>query len=294
MILHDAALAVDRCAYYGAAIFLFGAGAFLRALAPRRLGDAIAPCLRLPAAAAVVLAVTATAAWLPLEAGAIGGSWRAGFDPSTLEAILFGTSLGPVWMARAGLCVLLVSCLLARPAGWGGLASVSALLLVNLAFSGHAAMDEGARGAFHIANHALHLLAGAAWLGGLVPLLPCLTALRHPWLGRDAARALRRFSAAGHAAVALVLVTGVIDTVLVLGRWPIHWSSPYEALLAAKIGLVGVMISLAVINRYRLTPRIGSEGAAAISAIRRHAMAELALGACVLALVAVFGQLDPT
>jgi putative copper export protein len=54
------------------------------------------------------------------------------------------------------------------------------------------------------------------------------------------------------------------------------------------------MISLAVINRYRLTPRIGPEGAAAISAIRRHAMAELALGACVLTLVAGFGQLDPT
>jgi integrase len=55
LILHDAALAADRFAYYGAAMFLFGTGAFLRTLAPRKLGVAIAQRLRLPTAVAVVL-----------------------------------------------------------------------------------------------------------------------------------------------------------------------------------------------------------------------------------------------
>jgi putative copper resistance protein D len=105
--------------------------------------------------------------------------------------------------------------------------------------------------------------------------------------------ALRRFSIMGHVAVALVVGTGAVDMLMVLGGLPVHWSSPYQLLLAIKIALVAGMIALSLINGYVLLPGIESEKDAAIETMRRQTIAELALAAGVLALVAVFGMLDP-
>ena len=72
----------------------------------------------------------------------------------------------------------------------------------------------------------------------------------------EAGVALRRFSAAGQVIVALVIASGAINTILTLGRWPIDWTSPYQAMLAAKIALVAAMVGLALTNRYALVPKI--------------------------------------
>jgi putative copper resistance protein D len=80
---------------------------------------------------------------------------------------------------------------------------------------------------------------------------------------------------------------------LVLRRWPTDWSSPYQAMLAIKIGLVATMTALATVNRYLFVPRVGEERARAITDIRRGTIAEIALGLAVVGLVAVFGMLDP-
>jgi putative copper resistance protein D len=102
----------------------------------------------------------------------------------------------------------------------------------------------------------VHLLSGGFWIGCLVPLLICLPQLRNPAQRPDAALALRRFSSLGHVAVALILATGLINTGLILRKLPVDFSSPYETLLAAKIGLVGMMVAIAIINRYIVVPRL--------------------------------------
>ena len=102
-----------------------------------------------------------------------------------------------------------------------------------------------------------------------------------------------RFSTAGHAAVAAVLAGGIVNFALVLGCWPTDWSSLYQALLACKIALVLAMTGLAVVNRYIFVPRIGQSNGTAVRAVRTGAIAEILLGAAVLALVATFGLLDP-
>jgi putative copper resistance protein D len=102
-----------------------------------------------------------------------------------------------------------------------------------------------------------------------------------------------RFSTSGHVAVALVIATGLIDTLLVVGKLPLDWSLPYQLLLAAKMALVAVMVGLAVVNRYVFVPRLARNRDGATAAILRATMAEIAIGTAVLALVAWFGTLDP-
>jgi putative copper resistance protein D len=73
----------------------------------------------------------------------------------------------------------------------------------------------------------------------------------------------------------------------------VHWTSPYQVLLTIKIALVAAMIALALINGYKLLPDIEDGKDAAIRTMSRQTIAELVLAACVIALVAVFGMLDP-
>ena len=240
------------------------------------------------------MAVATTAAALPLETALIGEGWPAALDPTTIREVLFETSVGRAWQAQAVAAVLL-GLTLAAPPGRRPTATAlaSGLLLAGLALTGHAAMHEGWLGVGHRFNDAVHVLSGGAWLGALVPLLPILRALGDPEQRRDAETALARFSTAGHGVVALVILSGVINTILVLGRWPTDWSSPYQAILAAKIALVAAMVCLAIGNRYGFVPRMASHRADAVRAIRTGTIAEMALGLSVIGLVSVFGMLEP-
>ena len=79
---------------------------------------------------------------------------------------------------------------------------------------------------------------------------------------------------------------------MISGRAPFPPTTPYRALLDAKIALVGVMIALAFFNRFRLAPRL-APAAAALAALRATCAIEVALGTVVVALVSVFALLDP-
>jgi putative copper resistance protein D len=139
----------------------------------------------------------------------------------------------------------------------------------------------------------VHVLAAGAWFGALVPLALVLRKSLASGFGPDAATTLRRFSIIGQPAVALVLITGVANTLLILRHLPTDWSSPYQALLALKIAVVAVMIALAIANRSVVMGRIATGEGAALTTLRRTVRAEIAFGFAAIALVAVFGTLDP-
>jgi copper resistance protein D len=292
LIAPHVALALVRLCFDSAAIAAYGVSGFIACIAPKRLGQAIAASSNFLIVAASSLAVFSTFAWLPIEAAVIGESWHSALDRSTLSALLCDTAMGKAWLVRLALSLLLTAALLGRSTPIVRLA-LSGLLLASLALTGHANMDEGTRGVLHILNDALHLLAAGAWLGSLLALPGCLARLRDPAFCTEAKTALRRFSSAGHLAVALAIATGIVNTVLVLGRWPTDFTSAYQMLLVAKIALVAGMTGLALVNRYIFVPRMVTEPDRAIIQIRHGTYAELALGAGVLALVAFFGILDP-
>jgi putative copper resistance protein D len=288
----DGALAACRLAHYAALVLVFGTAMFLRGLATPVLAEPIGRSLRIPVRLGLVLAAAMTWLWLPLQAAEIGGGEGAA-DPGTLSAVLFDTGFGHAWLCRVVLSIPLPILAAVWPRRPGATVLAAGLLLASMALAGHAAMQEGAAGLLHRLNHAVHLIAGGFWLGALVPFALCLPRLRDPDLRRDAIQAMRRFSTAGHVAVAAVLASGIVNIVLVLGRWPTDWSSPYQALLACKIALVLTMTGLAVTNRYVFVPRIGRSNGAAVRAIRTGVIAETLLGLAVLGLVATFGLLDP-
>jgi putative copper resistance protein D len=292
LIAPHVALALVRLCFDAAAIAAYGVSGFIAWVAPKRLGEAIEASSNLLIVAASSLAVLSTFAWLPIEAAVIGDSWQSAVDRSTLWALLCDTAMGKAWLVRLALSLLLAAALSWRSAPIVRLA-LSGLLLASLALTGHANMDEGTRGVLHILNDALHLLAGGAWLGSLLALPGCLARLRDPAFCTEAKTALRRFSSAGHLAVALAIATGIVNTVLVLGRWPTDFTSTYQMLLVAKIVLVAGMTGLALMNRYIFVPRMVTHPDRAIIQIRNGTYAELALGAGVLGLVAFFGILDP-
>jgi len=287
--------ALDLCRFLhdSAAMLLWGGFAFLAWLVPQALAEDVAQRLRPLRNVAVALAVLTLLAALPLRAAMLGEGWGDAMDLETLRAVLFETSIGGSWQIQA-VCALLLLGVLFVPPRWRrvAIAVASGLLLASLATIGHTALHQGSVRIAHMLNDAVHVLCAGGWLGALIPLLPVLHALDDPAWRAEAGCALRNFSRVGHGIVALVLVSGVANTLLVLGRLPTDFASPYQALLAAKIVLVGAMVCLALGNRYVLVPRLSRSGGAE-AALRMGIFAEIALGLVVIGLVAVFGMLEP-
>jgi putative copper resistance protein D len=167
------------------------------------------------------------------------------------------------------------------------------LQLVALAGVGHAAMRDGWPGMLQQANHALHLISAAFWTGGLLPLLLLMREARQIEFRTDAIRCMMRFSRYGHLAVALALLTGIVNSLLIAGT-PLDWRiTLWSELLVVKVLLVLMMIGIALINRYLLVPRFRRAGSTATQQFIRLTQLELLLAMGVIGLVSVFATLSP-
>ncbi|MFK0218549.1 copper resistance CopC/CopD family protein [Streptomyces vinaceus] len=90
----------------------------------------------------------------------------------------------------------------------------------------------------------LHLLAVAAWLGGLTALLVALHKV--PGIEREA---VQRFSRVAFASVLVLAVTGVYQSWRQLGSWSALTGTSYGQLLLVKVGLVAVLVGVAYVSR---------------------------------------------
>jgi copper resistance protein D len=287
------ALALCRFAHFLAAMLAFGMSAYLWLYAPERLRLALSPVVRRLALIASLVALITAVAWLALESASMADDWSAAIDPEAIGAVLTDTAFGHAWAAHLILAAALVLVVIFEPrARWVATAVASAALLASLGLVGHAAMQTGAEGVLHRMNHAVHLLTAGAWIGGLVPFAMCLSAYRRDDLRKDAVRAMMSFSFWGQFIVAAIVLSGAVNIALTSGRAPIPPTTPYRALLVAKIIIVGIMIALAIVNRFVLAPRLKAN-ATAVAALRLTSAAEVALGCVVVALVSVFALLDP-
>ena len=287
------ALVVCRFAHFIAAMFIFGASAYLWLYTPEKLRRALSPAVwRLSLVASVVAFVTAIV-WVALELALMADDWSQAYDPGAIGDVLTDTAFGHAWALHLTLAAALVAVVGFGPRGrWAITTIVSAALLASLGLVGHAAMQTGAEGVAHRTNHAVHLLTTAIWIGGVVPFAMCLHAYRDDDLRRDAARAMMDFSFWGQFVVAAIILTGAVNIALTSGRPPFPPTTPYRVLLVAKIVLVAIMIALAVMNRYVLAPKL-KPGATALAVLRATSAAEVLLGSVVVALVSVFALFDP-
>ena len=258
--------------------------------------------------ASLALALVSGTAWLiavssEMSGKPLGAAWSQG----AVTIVLTRTRFGEDWLLRLCFSVLFGFCLLARnlrPAkagdmfAWTALA-VAALMLAGLAWSGHGAATAGRPGDLHLAADLLHLLAAGLWLGMLPPLALLLAEAR---LARDArwaaaARfAISRFSALAIGSVAVLLVSGLVNTWFLAGTMPALVGTEYGELLLAKIVLFLVMLAIATVNLLRLTPRLADATNIrwlAVAHLRRNALLEATIGLGVLVIVGALGVLPP-
>lgn len=295
-----------RFVHFAAAMAAFGVGAFrvyafaggtIPAEEPARAAlDAAVVRVGIASAALALLSALAV---VPFTAAEMTGSDALAFDPATWHAVLFDTRFGTIWCWHLGFAAaLLVLAAMPRRRCQAGAAALAALLvLASLGLTGHAAMDMGG-GAAHEINQMAHLTAGGLWLGGLVPVGVLLRRATRPDGAAYVALArvaLPHFSQIGYAAVALLAITGTVNGVMLVGSLGAFVTTPYGRLLAVKIALFLAMVGLALVNRFRLMPRLSGPDAAAVPlrALTRSVLAEQAIGLAILAVVAVLGTWPP-
>lgn len=282
-----------RFVHFAAVMLMFGTSLFTALLSPQRLSPYLTRDVRPLLVSCTWLAGLSAIALLAIQAGQMGDGWADTWRLDVWWAVL-GTTFGEVWRWHLGISLLaLLSLWLAEPRRTQLLALLSTLLLVSMAFIGHAAMHDGALGVAHRFNHALHLLAAGYWFGSLLPLLICLRYLAQPQSRSDAVTTLIRFSRWGHLAVALVVLTGVINSLIILGRWPLDVDSPYQRLLLFKTALVALMVMVALANRYAIVPAMSSMPQLAQRGLVLACWIEVGLGAGVLLLVSLFATYAP-
>jgi len=221
-----------------------------------------------------------------------------------LQAVASMTGIGDAWVARTvALAAVAVATLIVRSnlaVAWAGV-MFGAVALGSLAWNGHGAATEGWMGNIHLAADIAHLLAAGAWFGALLALG---LLVRRAWVGRThgevtaAQIALKRFSVAGTVIVVTIIVSGLVNSWLLIG--PDHIvglrTTLYGRVLMAKLALFAGMCGLAAINRYRLTPALGRDYPTpdgAIGALRRSLVTETTAALLILTLVAWLGTLMP-
>jgi copper resistance protein D len=292
-----AALAAARWIHFASVMLIFGASLFpFYALPTQTTPPAL---VRLPGLLrlAALLAFLSGLAWAAASLVNITGDIESLFEPETLAAFLFDTGFGKVWALR--LLLLIAILFVAFPAGEGlgarnfvmaCIACVTALLLISQAWIGHPAASTGGERNLVLLGYALHVLGAGAWLGGLLPLW-LIVRVPNPQ-DRAIDVALRRFSAVGMFAIAIILAGGLINL------WA-RWNS-LDALVASAWGkvvltkLLGfiVLVALAAMNRFVLMEHFVHDGAAR-TRLTRNVVAEQAGGLAIVAAAALLGILPP-
>ncbi|MBI1774064.1 MAG: CopD family protein [Proteobacteria bacterium] len=309
---------IVHAAHYATTMLVFGAVCFLHFIARPALGASVG----MPEYDAQrIVTFALRLAWWGLTGSLVTGLlWLFGqavtvsglppqqaLRPSILLTILEQTAFGRIWEIRFGLAVLLGVLLhVARSAdrihrfpsldwAWGILA---AALLATLAFAGHAMSRSGIEGMVHLSADLVHLLASGAWLGALPPLVHLLTppaAIVRSGSLTVAQVATRRFSILGIVSVSALVLTGLVNSWFLVGNVPALLGTAYGRLLLVKLALFALMLSLAAVNRSKLTPHLhatasGFNGVPAPwKCLRRNAAMETALG---LALLLVLGMIS--
>jgi putative copper resistance protein D len=197
----------------GVALFdAFIAEPVLRTPASAELRATVVRRLRWIAWIGLVLTLLSGAAWLVLVAQSISDQPLETVlsDASVLHAVLLDTDFGRDWLLRLLLTALLAGLFAAdlrEKQGGGGFLKVAIVLVAaslagTLAWAGHGIGGAGLPGSIHLAADFVHLIAAAAWVGGLLPLAFLLAAA-------DRTSSVVTEIVAGAAILAVVAVLGV-------------------------------------------------------------------------------------
>ncbi|HRQ64242.1 MAG TPA: CopD family protein [Xanthomonadaceae bacterium] len=276
-----ARIAAAALLYAGA---LLAAGGALFRLAFPRLPDIERRLVAGLGGVGAVLAIAMALAQWPLLAGDLGGgSLDAAFDVALLTMVVEGPQGTRLSLVVAGLLLLA-----AAHAFWKRTARVAvavaltgtALVLLAFVQTGH---TRGEPRVLLAGLLMLHLLAVAFWLAALAPLFRLAGRADAP---AHVARILARFGRIGAAFVPVLLLAGVIVAWLLVGDWTTLVRTAYGQVLLGKVTLVGTLLLLAALNKWRLVPAMARGDPRAGPALRRSIVAEALLMSIILLITA--------
>lgn len=292
MMVLESAYILFRGVHFTSVMLLTGASCFSVWLAPLAYRHVLVARLRLLVALCCLMAFISAMGILCVQVGLMSGDWHRIADTETWCAML-STGFGRIWRWQPVLALM---------SGYGAgvfrrsyprwVLFCGMLQLLAMSWVGHAAMQEGWPAWFHGINQMFHLWAVAFWVGGLSALTTVLRDVNQCKNRTLAIATMMRFSRYGHVSVAMVLVTGAINTVLILG-WPVAAAAFYGALLTVKVLLVAVMVLLALVNRYWVVPRFRKTHTRAARYFLYITYSELLLAVLVILFVSVFATLSP-
>jgi putative copper resistance protein D len=307
-VVIDGPLIVIRAIHFAATAVVAGSLVFRTAVAEPVLHreQAVAKPLRTQtvrvAWIALAIAMASGMSWLLVQASAMSGlPFAEAMTSDVLLTILNQTQFGLVFEIRIVLAIILAACLAydrLAPARWLALAAALGLTAA-IAWTGHAGSTVGEMGILHLTADVLHLIAAAAWIGGLVSLAQLLAeARRNPAHAPFARDATRRFSTLGIAAVGTLLLTGSVNAWILVGSFSALLVTEYGQLLTLKICLFVFMLAFAAVNRLLLTPQLvlARDSEPQLNSLRQlahNSTAEIALGLTIYGIVGVLGTLHP-
>jgi copper resistance protein D len=293
----DELIVASRAVHFAAMALMLGAPLFRLAVA--RDGEARAAlggrAVELAAGAA---ALVSGLGWFAGVAGTMAGSWSDVLAPDILQGVLLDTRFGRLWIARfvCLMAILGVQALMtssrARDVALTILAGAFAASLVGV---GHGLAGSDSVAPFHAIADMVHLLCAATWIGGLF----CLgQVLRQVLAGRCDLAAIRavlpRFSQVGYWAVALLLMSGCVNALVLVPQPGKLISTDYGHVLLVKIALALAMVAIAVVNRVVLTSTaMAADAAKDLRALWHSVLLEQGVGLLVLATAARLGTIHP-
>lgn len=304
----DTVVIVTRFALYLDLMLLFGLPLFalygLRGV--EESAEAALTLRRLVGGIALIGLLSSGLAIVSLAAS-MSGVAPTDVDISALRLVIGGTSVGTAWVVRICALLLVLAVALSRHGshmGWMWLLSLlGAVALSSLVWAGHGAMDEGSAGLIHLGADIVHLLAAGVWVAALLVLT---TLLFRPHRRMTQAhvefshRALASFAVVGTVVVALLVLTGLVNSWLLVGpdRFGSLLGSSYGQLLLVKLLLFTAMLGLAAANRFYMTPALERAIASgyhvgAVNGLRKSLLTETACVIAILGLVAWLGTLEP-
>ncbi|MEU2572324.1 copper resistance CopC/CopD family protein [Streptomyces anulatus] len=253
---------IARYAAYGGFVLLVGGSAFV--LICWRGGASALPMQRLVVRGWLTL-TAATLVMLLLRNPYTGsGKFADAFDLAGLQSVL-DTKPGAALVSRLlllGAAALFIAVLFGTYARredeqerkdltfglavGGGV--VAAGIAATWAMSEHA--STGIQASIAMPVDVAHLLAVAAWLGGLASLLVAL--YRTPDIG---SAAVRRFSAVAFGSVVVLAATGIYQSWRQVGSWSALTGTRYGQLLIIKVALIALLLAVAWFSR-RWTGRL--------------------------------------
>ena len=228
--------------------------------------------------AAAAFAVAASVIRIPVRASFLmGGTFSGAFDPAIVGMVAespLGTSL---WVRLGGLALVSLVVVDRRAArAAAGLGAV--LVCASFAFRGHSLEEPRLVLGLLVT---FHLLGLAFWVGVFAPL--------HRLAGRDAHAAgalAAEFSAWAVRVVPALAAAGVALFVILTADPLAALGTPYGQLLAVKLALFTLLLGLAALNRYRLTPALQMRTLRAGANLRRSIRLEALVVLAILATTA--------